>query len=392
MLAHKLNSYLAFNVARIGGLAQAMGKLPHEAPSQLPSANLDVASDRPDDARALRRGARDGPLPRRPRGDARISRRRSSPRLTEDLSRHDRFARARPLLARRRRHRSAELFVGARRLSRRGRHRQVHLRLRQQALLRQHPPRVLEDRDGHVGRRDRAPHLPRGACALPASRAASSSPASPTCPRTPGSARRAASPSRCSTRSTPTSATSFRVAQLAEEACHIEIDVLNEPIGKQDQYIAAFGSITAFTFGTDGSVEVERLPIRRDARRARIEPRDLLFGRRAAARAVLTEQGKQIASNQRSGRRAHAPDQGARARDATHPRRAATSTPTASSCTSTGRTSASSLEHDRLGHRRALRGRARGRRHRRQADGRGRRRLFHVLHAPGQPAARLHRD
>lgn len=35
MLAHKLNSYLAFNVARIGGLAQAMGKLPHEAPSQL---------------------------------------------------------------------------------------------------------------------------------------------------------------------------------------------------------------------------------------------------------------------------------------------------------------------------------------------------------------------
>jgi hypothetical protein len=34
VLAHKLNSYLAFNVARIGGLAQAMGKLPHEAPSQ----------------------------------------------------------------------------------------------------------------------------------------------------------------------------------------------------------------------------------------------------------------------------------------------------------------------------------------------------------------------
>jgi SAM-dependent methyltransferase len=34
VLAHKLNSYLAFNVARIGGLAQAMGKLPHEAPNQ----------------------------------------------------------------------------------------------------------------------------------------------------------------------------------------------------------------------------------------------------------------------------------------------------------------------------------------------------------------------
>src|SRR5215831_15447458 len=42
--------------------------------------------------------------------------------------------------------------------------------------------------------------------------------------------------------------------QLAEQACHIEIDILNEPIGKQDQYIAAYGGITCFEFGTDGSV------------------------------------------------------------------------------------------------------------------------------------------
>ncbi len=34
--------------------------------------------------------------------------------------------------------------------------------------------------------------------------------------------------------------------ELAEQACHLEIDVLGEPIGKQDQYIAAFGGITAF--------------------------------------------------------------------------------------------------------------------------------------------------
>jgi D-glycero-alpha-D-manno-heptose-7-phosphate kinase len=45
--------------------------------------------------------------------------------------------------------------------------------------------------------------------------------------------------------------------ELAEEACHIEIDLLGEPIGKQDQYIAAFGGITAFTFREDGSVDVE---------------------------------------------------------------------------------------------------------------------------------------
>lgn len=42
---------------------------------------------------------------------------------------------------------------------------------------------------------------------------------------------------------------------LAEQACHIEIDKLKEPIGKQDQYIAAVGGITAFTFNPDGSVE-----------------------------------------------------------------------------------------------------------------------------------------
>jgi D-glycero-alpha-D-manno-heptose-7-phosphate kinase len=49
--------------------------------------------------------------------------------------------------------------------------------------------------------------------------------------------------------------------QLAEEACHIEIDVLQEPIGKQDQYIAAFGGITCLTFEKDGDVLVEPLTI-----------------------------------------------------------------------------------------------------------------------------------
>ena len=42
--------------------------------------------------------------------------------------------------------------------------------------------------------------------------------------------------------------------ELAEEACHIELDLLNEPIGKQDQYIAAYGGITCFSFSTDGAV------------------------------------------------------------------------------------------------------------------------------------------
>ena len=45
-------------------------------------------------------------------------------------------------------------------------------------------------------------------------------------------------------------------SELAEQACHIEIDRLNEPIGKQDQYIAAFGGLTSFRFHKDGTVDV----------------------------------------------------------------------------------------------------------------------------------------
>src|SRR5438132_3859 len=42
--------------------------------------------------------------------------------------------------------------------------------------------------------------------------------------------------------------------ELAELACHIEIDRLGEPIGKQDQYIAAYGGLTCFTFHKDHRV------------------------------------------------------------------------------------------------------------------------------------------
>jgi len=48
---------------------------------------------------------------------------------------------------------------------------------------------------------------------------------------------------------------------LAEQACHIELQLLKEPIGKQDQYIAAFGGITCFQFLPDDSVKVEPLKI-----------------------------------------------------------------------------------------------------------------------------------
>jgi len=50
-------------------------------------------------------------------------------------------------------------------------------------------------------------------------------------------------------------------AELAEEACRIEIDVLGRPVGKQDQYIAAFGGVSCFRFQSDGSVDVAPLEL-----------------------------------------------------------------------------------------------------------------------------------
>jgi D-glycero-alpha-D-manno-heptose-7-phosphate kinase len=48
---------------------------------------------------------------------------------------------------------------------------------------------------------------------------------------------------------------------LAEEACHIEIDCLERSVGKQDQYIAAFGGLTCFEFHPDGAVGVAPLNV-----------------------------------------------------------------------------------------------------------------------------------
>ena len=47
--------------------------------------------------------------------------------------------------------------------------------------------------------------------------------------------------------------------QLAREACEIEIDLLGEPIGKQDQYAAAFGGLNHLIFRKSGRVEIDHL-------------------------------------------------------------------------------------------------------------------------------------
>ena len=50
--------------------------------------------------------------------------------------------------------------------------------------------------------------------------------------------------------------------QLAEEACEVEINILGNPIGKQDQYAAAFGGLNHITFKRNGRVEIDHLVLR----------------------------------------------------------------------------------------------------------------------------------
>jgi D-glycero-alpha-D-manno-heptose-7-phosphate kinase len=80
---------------------------------------------------------------------------------------------------------------------------------------------------------------------------------------------------------------------LAEEACHIEINLLNEPIGKQDQYAAAFGGLNVIRFEKDGNTTVN--PIHLDQNTvAELENNLLMFymGSQRKASDILTEQKK----------------------------------------------------------------------------------------------------
>jgi D-glycero-alpha-D-manno-heptose-7-phosphate kinase len=79
--------------------------------------------------------------------------------------------------------------------------------------------------------------------------------------------------------------------ELAELACRIEIDILGEPIGKQDQYIAAYGGLTAFTFHKDNSVTARSLEVS-DETLADLEENLLMFftGRSRNASDILKEQ------------------------------------------------------------------------------------------------------
>jgi D-glycero-alpha-D-manno-heptose-7-phosphate kinase len=79
--------------------------------------------------------------------------------------------------------------------------------------------------------------------------------------------------------------------ELAEQACEIEIERLREPIGKQDQFIAAYGGITAFTFHKDGRVEARKAALSEDTIHD-LEDNLLLFftGYSRSASAILKDQ------------------------------------------------------------------------------------------------------
>jgi D-glycero-alpha-D-manno-heptose-7-phosphate kinase len=86
--------------------------------------------------------------------------------------------------------------------------------------------------------------------------------------------------------------------ELAERACHIEMDVLKEPVGKQDPYIASFGGITCFRFLPNG--QVDAWPLKLDPQTVYdLEDRLLLFftGYTRSAGEILREQDARSKQN-----------------------------------------------------------------------------------------------
>jgi D-glycero-alpha-D-manno-heptose-7-phosphate kinase len=78
---------------------------------------------------------------------------------------------------------------------------------------------------------------------------------------------------------------------LADQACHIEIDLLREPVGKQDQFIAAYGGVTCFEFNKDDSVTVNAAAISHEVLDNLEDGLCLFFtGYTRAASAILKDQ------------------------------------------------------------------------------------------------------
>ncbi len=87
-------------------------------------------------------------------------------------------------------------------------------------------------------------------------------------------------------------------SQLAKEACDIEINRCKKPIGKQDQYIAAYGGLREFTFQKNGEVKNRRFELSESQNRDLSQNLFLFYTNQSRkSETILTEQKKQIDSN-----------------------------------------------------------------------------------------------
>ena len=88
-------------------------------------------------------------------------------------------------------------------------------------------------------------------------------------------------------------------SELAQEACQIEIDTLGGTLGKQDQYIAAFGGVQQFEFRPDDSVRVTPLPISTADRESLSDHLSLFYtGVTRTSQGILKEQDARTRENQ----------------------------------------------------------------------------------------------
>jgi len=88
--------------------------------------------------------------------------------------------------------------------------------------------------------------------------------------------------------------------EIAAEACHVEIDILKDPIGKQDQYASACGGLNYIEFAPNGEVTVERLFLPYEGLK-RLEGNLMLFytGLSRSAGTILSEQKKNISDGKK---------------------------------------------------------------------------------------------
>lgn len=86
--------------------------------------------------------------------------------------------------------------------------------------------------------------------------------------------------------------------QIAEEACQAEIEILKSPIGKQDQYAAAFGGLNYFEFNSNGTVRIEPMYLSKIETRRLLEHSILIWtGQSRKADLILEDQASRASEN-----------------------------------------------------------------------------------------------